>query len=115
MNKSNDHKPKKNPSEEAEELRSLCSAQSTKAPRDSGKRLATMPRGDGEELRLVWAAYDGHPYLNISLWRKDAYGVFRPLGEKTMSVRIPELPDFLDGVQKAIEAAKEELSRRNGE
>jgi hypothetical protein len=104
---------KKTLAEEAEELRSLCSAQPPKGPKDNGKRLVAIPRGDNEELRLVWSAYDGHSYLNVSLWRLDSNGAFRPVGEKTMSVRKSELADFADGVSMAIELARQELERRN--
>jgi hypothetical protein len=106
-------RPKKSLAEEAEELRTLCGSQPPKGPRDNGKRLMVIQRGDNEQLRLVWSAYDGHPYLNISLWRLDNLGAFRPVGEKTMSVRMSELADFADGVQQAIELAKEELRNRD--
>ena len=115
MSKNNDKdsRREKSLSEEAEELRSLCSNQPSKGPSDNGKRLMVIRRGDNEELRLVWSSYDGHPYLNISLWRLDSNGTFRPVGEKTMSVRIHELADFADGVLQAVELGMEELRNRD--
>lgn len=99
--------------EEAEELRSLCNNHPPKGPTDNGKRLVVIGRGDNEELRLVWSSCDGHPYLNISLWRRDGSGVMRPVGEKTLSVRISELADFADGVSMALELARQAIEDRH--
>lgn len=33
-------------------------------PSENGVRLATIPRGDEEELRLSWAEYNGRNLLN---------------------------------------------------
>jgi len=99
-------------SQQAEELRSLCNALSKKPDVSTAVPLVTIRRSDREELRLTWASYDGHPYLNVSLWRMDTHGVLRPVGEKTMSVRIHELADFAHGLQKAMKLASEEISRR---
>jgi len=39
-------------------------------PEDTGRRLATCPRGKEEELRISWCEYEGNPYL-VSLLGTD--------------------------------------------
>jgi len=47
-------------------------------PVENGERLATIPRRDGDELRLSWAEYNGHNFLNVRVWHKDDFGVGQP-------------------------------------
>ena len=71
-------------------------------------RLATFKRSDTEELRMCRMEYQGHPYVNFSLWRQDAKGVWRPVPEKTMSIRRREVDSCIAGLQQAFEPQAEE-------
>ncbi len=86
-----------------------------RTPISKGKTLKVIRRGDNEQLLFTWTTYEGHPYVSVSLWRKDDNEVLRPVGEKTMSLRISELPDVADAIAEAIELAKVEVAQRNSE
>ncbi len=64
------------------------------APEENGERLATIPRSEGEELRLNWSEYNGHHFLNIRLWAQGDDGTWWPQKDKGLTVRVRELPDF---------------------
>ena len=80
------------------------------APQDSGIRLATFPRPEGE-LRFTWNVYEGKPYLRFQLWSKGDDGSFWPEKGQGLSIKIKELPDFAEGVQKAIDMALDESKK----
>lgn len=71
------------------------------APVDRGKRLATIQRGDGEEVRVTWDEYEGRPFLSIRAWR-NGY----PDPKRGVTIRLRELADFADGIALALEEAK---------
>jgi hypothetical protein len=77
-----------------------------KPPEENGIRLATIPRGEDEELRLSWAEYNGRNFLNIRMWHRQESGWW-PDKSKGMTVRVHELPDFAEGIAQAIDKAKE--------
>jgi hypothetical protein len=72
------------------------------APEENGERLATIPRSEGEELRLNWSEYNGHHFLNIRLWAQGDDGTWWPQKDKGLTVRVRELPDFAEGVAAAL-------------
>jgi len=74
-------------------------------PVENGARLATIPRRDGDELRLCWAEYNGHNFLNVRVWHKDDNGTSFPYRDKGLTVRLAELDAFAVGVQKALTMA----------
>jgi hypothetical protein len=76
-------------------------------PEENGVRLATIARGEDEELRLSWAEYNGRPFLNIRVWKKAEDGTWWPEKGKGLTVRVRELPDFAEGMAKAMELAFE--------
>ena len=78
-----------------------------KAPEDSGIRLATFPRPEGE-LRFTWNVYEDKPYLRFQLWSKGDDGSFWPVKGQGLSVKIKDLPDLAEGVQKALDMALKE-------
>jgi hypothetical protein len=76
------------------------------APQEDGKRLGVIRRGD-EELRIVWSAYEGRPYLSLRIWTKGSNGVFYPEKARGFTVRLRELPDFAEAIGSAVEEADE--------
>ena len=82
-----------------------------KAPEDSGIRLATFPRPEGE-LRLSWNVYEDRPYLRLQLWSKSDDGSFWPVKGSGLSIRVKDLPDLAEGIQKALDMALDE-TRKN--
>jgi len=83
------------------------------APVDTGKRLATIPRGDAEELRVSWAEYEGRPFLSLRVWKKDSSGSWWPDKAKGLTVRVRELADFVDGVAAAVDEARAYAAKGN--
>lgn len=76
-----------------------------KAPVENGERLVAIPRNDGDELRLNWAEYNGHHFLNVRVWTQGDDGQFYPHRDKGLTVRIAELPSFAEGVEMALKRA----------
>lgn len=83
------------------------------APQDSGIRLATFPRPEGE-LRLTWNTYEGKSYLRFQLWSKGEDGSFWPVKGKGFTIKVKDLPDLAEGVQKALDMALKEYGKTSG-
>ena len=77
-------------------------------PEENGERLVTIQRGEDEEIRLSWARYNGRPFLNVRMWKKDDAGAWWPEKSKGMSVRVKELPAFAEGLAQAMDHALKE-------
>ena len=73
-------------------------------PEDNGVILGTLDRGDAE-LRVVFAEFKGHPYINLRLWKRDNQGQAWPSREG-VTVRLHELPMFLELMDSAAEMAQ---------
>ena len=73
-------------------------------PEENGVRLATIARGEDEELRLSWSEYNGRNFLNVRIWKRREDGWWPEKG-KGMTVRLRELADFAEGVAKAVDMA----------
>jgi hypothetical protein len=80
------------------------------APQDTGIRLATFPRPEGE-LRFTWNVYEDRPYLRFQLWSKGDDGSFWPVKGAGLSIKVKELPDLAEGVQKALDMALQESKK----
>ena len=76
-----------------------------KAPVENGERLVTIARNDNDELRLNWAEYNGHNFLNVRVWTQGDDGQLFPHRDKGLTVRIAELADFAEGVEMALQRA----------
>ncbi len=74
-----------------------------KSPEENGERLATIPRKEGDEIRLNWAEYNGHNFLNVRVWAQGEDGAWYPKKEKGLTVRVAELAGFAVGVEAALE------------
>ena len=98
--------------QKAQELRSaLPKTGGGKAPEDTGIRLATFPRPEGE-LRLTWNVYEDRPYLRLQLWSKSDDGSFWPVKGQGFTIKVKDLPDLAGGVQKALDLALAETKKR---
>jgi len=91
--------------QKANELRStLPKTGGGTAPVDQGIRLATFPRPEGE-LRFTWNIYEDRPFLRFQLWSKGDDGQFWPVKGSGFTIKIRELPELAEGVQKALDMA----------
>lgn len=72
-------------------------------PRDTGQRLATFPRQDGEELRVSLAEYNGHPYVALRVWAVGQDGQSWPVRGKGVSVRLREVAGLADALATIAE------------
>ncbi len=84
-----------------------------KAPEDSGVRLAIFPRPEGK-LRFTWNVYEDKPYLRFQLWSKGDDGSFWPVKGQGFTIKVKELPDLAEGVQKALDMALKESGQTSG-
>ena len=82
-------------------------------PQDSGIRLATFPRPEGE-LRFTWNVYEDRPYLRFQLWSKGDDGSFWPVKGQGFTIRVKDLPNLAEGVQKALDLALSEAGKTSG-
>jgi hypothetical protein len=74
------------------------------APAESGRRLATFPRGDGVEMRVNLAEYQGRPYVALRLWERDQGGTWWPCKGKGCSIRISEASGLAEALKSVAEA-----------
>jgi hypothetical protein len=73
-------------------------------PEERGKRLATLPRGRGdEELRVNLDEYNGHPYIALRVWKQNGAGDWWPIAGKGLSIKTKELLDVAEALQQAAE------------
>jgi hypothetical protein len=81
-------------------------------PEDTGRRLATCPRGKDEELRISWCEYEGNPYLNIRIWKCDRYQRGWWPDKRGIAIRVRELPDLAEALAAALDLAAEHRAPR---
>lgn len=67
---------------------------SYRPPVEEGQRLATFPRGDGEELRVEPAEFRGAPFVSMRTWFRGSLGTWHPT-RKGVSLRLRELPELV--------------------
>ncbi len=83
-------------------------------PEDRGERLATLPRGQGEELRVSLDEYEGRPYISLRVWSVASDGSWWPT-KKGCSVRIREISEVARALMVArdlIEGPRNAPARR---
>lgn len=91
--------------EKANQLRSQPPrAFSGTAPQDTGIRLSTFQKPEGE-LRFTWNVYEDRPYLRFQLWSKSDDGSYWPVKGQGLTIKVKDLPDLAEGVQKALDMA----------
>jgi hypothetical protein len=81
-------------------------------PEDTGRRLATCPRGHGEELRISWCEYEGNPYLNLRIWKRDQFQRGWWPDKRGLAIRVRELPDLAEALAAALDLAAEHRALR---
>jgi hypothetical protein len=97
---------------QAQQLRArLPERRSGQPPEERGRRLATLPRGKGEEVRISWDTYEGRPYVSLRLWNQDDSGGWWPT-KCGFTVRIRELPEVGEALATALDLAEEHLGSR---
>lgn len=93
--------------EKASQLRaSFPASRGGKAPEDTGIRLATLTRPEGE-WRLSWNVFEDRPYVRLQFWSKGEDGGLWPVKGQGVTVRVKELPDLAEGIQRALDMALE--------
>lgn len=65
-----------------------------------GDVLLTLPRGDSEELRVVWDEFKGHRFLAVRVWFRAADGEWRP-SKSGVTIKPRELAAFAEAVGQA--------------
>jgi Transcriptional Coactivator p15 (PC4) len=70
------------------------------APEERGERLATIPRGPTEELRVSLDEFNGHPFVSVRLWVLGSDGQHWPT-KKGLSIRIRELAEVATALMRA--------------
>ena len=74
-------------------------------PPDTGQRLATIPRGTAEELRVSWTEYNGKRYLSLRIWRRDRDGNLWPQRGRGLLVHEEEVAALADAVGAGVDMA----------
>ncbi|AFS52660.1 hypothetical protein [Leptospirillum ferriphilum] len=93
--------------EKAQKLRqSFPASRGGTPPQDTGIRLATLPRPEGE-WRLSWNVFEDRPYLRLQLWSKGEDGSFWPVKGQGLTIKLRELPNLAEGIQRALDMALE--------
>ncbi|MBV8611466.1 MAG: hypothetical protein JO034_28985 [Singulisphaera sp.] len=81
-------------------------------PQDLGHRLLTLPRGQDEELRLSLDAYEGHPFLNVRIWTRDADGRGWWPSKRGVTFKLRELADVAEALAEALDLMAEHQDGR---
>ena len=81
-------------------------------PQDLGHRLLTLPRGHDEELRLSLDAYEGHPFLNVRIWTRDADGRGWWPSRRGVTFKLRELADVAEALAEALDLRAEHPAGR---
>ncbi len=76
-------------------------------PEDHGERLATVPRGEGVELRVAWCLYEGKPYVSVRQWERSGDGSYWPTKGKGITVKVRELGAVVEALVTAMDKADE--------
>src|SRR5689334_143522 len=83
----------------------LLFRQSAAPPDPTGRPLATLQRGRGEELRVSLDEFEGHPFVSLRVWAPGPTGELWPVRGKGVSVRVRELLDVADALREAADLA----------
>jgi hypothetical protein len=69
-------------------------------PVDTARRLATLPRGQGAEMRLALAEYEGKPYVSLRVFERGSDGQLWPMRGKGCSIRISEVAEVIAALRQ---------------
>ena len=74
------------------------SASTTKAPEPAGETLVVLRRGQGVELRIAMAEFQGRAYVSVRVFEQGHDGAFYPARGKGCSLRLSELPAIVEAL-----------------
>jgi len=77
------------------------------APIETGERIGTIDRSETEQLRIVWAEYNGSPYVGVRLWTRDRRGHWFPDAKRGLAIRTRELGKLAEAIGVAIDRCEE--------
>ena len=72
-------------------------------PEERGQRLASIPRGRDEELRISLDEYEGRPYVSVRVWARGTGGSWWPVKAKGLSIRLREIDDVIEALAQAAD------------
>ena len=73
--------------------------------------IATLRRSEREELRVSVLEWKGQRLVSVRLWR-NTRGRWFPDPRRGLTVRVAELPDFLDALAAAADSITADLASR---
>lgn len=77
-------------------------------PAENGKRLLTLSRGDGAELRINLAEFQGRPFISIRLWEKNPSGEWWPTKGRGGSIRMGEIQSVIEALEGVVSQQRPE-------
>jgi hypothetical protein len=77
-----------------------------KPPEEPG-RLVTFTRGDGIELRVSMAEYEGRPYVALRVWERGSDGEWYPVKGRGCSVRLGECDQLGAALQRVAKEGEQ--------
>ena len=64
------------------------------------------PRDHTKHVRIELSEYEGHPLINVRIWKTGSDGIDRPT-VAGIALAIRKLPELADGINKALRKARE--------
>ena len=64
------------------------------------------PRDHTKHVRIEISEYEGHPLVNVRIWKTGSDGIDRPT-VAGIALAIRKLPELADGINKALRKARE--------
>lgn len=81
--------------------RSTPPPRSNRPADEEGEVLATLPRGDSDELRLLIREYEGRPFLALQVYSTDDRGELVAVRGKMATIRVREVPEMIQALKRA--------------
>jgi hypothetical protein len=74
-------------------------------PAERGRRLAAIPRGRDEQLRISLDEFNGHPYVAVRVFARGQDGSWWPVRGKGLGIRLRELAEVAEALKRAEDLA----------
>ena len=91
----------------ADTLRAVLPA--PEGPQENGLRLATLRRGEDQELHVTWLEWKDRLHLGLRVWRRNRHGLWFPDRHRGVLVHLDELAEFVEAVAAAADLARANL------